>query len=1277
MRLFENQYANGAAWGGLIVSLGSLGGVLGLSFVILANVWFGDDSHLKKTTILARINEETTIYCLDEQTPIGSFFNNEHRQYTTIDQIPKNMVNALVAAEDKSFFHHKGVDPAAIVKAIMEGLQTGRFRGGSTLTQQTVKNIMDSWEYSIKRKINEAIAALQLERLYTKEQILEFYLNQFHVSGNGSGVGIAAKYYFNKEPQDLDLVESAFIAGSVKGPSKYDPFLKYTKERREVAVRNAFDRKNYVLRRMYEQGWVKEAEFREAFERPVPFNRGSFRSSEVALVSLIKNQVAQREVLDSIQMEDANELNNAGLKIFTTIDCKQQERAQLAMRRNLSRLETILGGFQPEKIENFRRLRDLEVNQFYYGKIDGIKGNEKNAEIEISFGLSSGKIPYEALTRYAKLLDLPFMQGWETQLKRLLQSLKVGDILFVEVRAYDSEKHEAVLELHKSPKVNGGLVSIDKGEVRVAVSGFDTIGFNRAIFARRQPGSVFKSVVYYAALQLGWNILDILDNERQVFPYQGRFYFPRPDHVSPYRNSSIVWSGTMSENLASVALANRLLDKLNFEQFKALMGSMDLLPRAGESAPDFHYRVAKATGVQLDNDGVKEYQLDRAVSDIAPDLVFRGQSEAIRALEKMWWGKGYLGELARLHSRYGSDMPPLENAMRVNLIKNNLMRMKTLATSASSEWDAISAKVREIGAVEALKDPSLAGVWNKFKVLPTQGSKPALGYITNLDGETPTSRGERFEYIERLATIQGRALNALDVQAVWAEEAVIKGDLRLNGTVPLSSFIQLEKGVEERYQTVTGSAVPYDLNRYYEHHDFRISLGLKYLVEMVKAMGVTSKVEAVQSFPLGTNDVTAAEVAKIYQTFVEGKIYRFYDKGPPNQINFIRRIEDRHGSVVFEPVRREAVVALPEYSVQMHEVLKRVVTHGTGRTARGELYLQMGDVEAAGNDPVKLKELEKQRIRIQAFGKTGTTNDYTNAYFAGFFPTPTAKGQPLDFHNFYTIASYVGYDLNKMMRRGGVKISGGLGALPPWIEYAKGMIDLLNYKDYVDELDINVVKRAEWPFKYDDKLANPIGADLPRGVVLSQPDGEGEVFETTNIAKTGESFFNEFAVGNTVKVVVRAPSDGKGGIARFFSPFNFKPELKDSEAPPVIKVEVSGQPTTLPDSDGAANSELLPGAKAADIKDNTQDDVLDDEGRVIRGEDVLRKSEAGATAVGTASDQLPASVPGAASASPEVPTEVTQPTDSTLPAATVNPGTPKASGEETRSGAPEPDGDLW
>ena len=1231
MQLFENRYLNYFAWAVITVVVGGLGGAAGVTSVILASVWFGDDSHLKKTTIMARINEETTVYCLDEQTPIGSFFNSEHRRYIGIDEVPKNMINALVAAEDKNFFEHKGVDPQAIFKAILEGFKTGKFRGGSTLTQQTVKNIMDRWEYSLARKLNEAIAALQLEKLYSKQQILEFYLNQFHVSGNGSGIGIAAKYYFNKEVRDLDVVESAFIAGSVKGPSKYDPYLKFTKERRELAVRNAFERKNYVLRRMYDQGWLTEAEYKESIERPVPFNRGSFRSSEVALVSLIRNQVNQKEVMEKLGLETVDELNNAGLKIFTTIDCKLQEKAQLAMRRNLSRLETILGGFQPEKPENYRRLRDLEVNQFYYGKVEDIRSDKKNSEIKVSFGLSSGVVPHDAIMRYAKLLDLPLQEGPEVQMKKLLNTIKRDDVIFVEVREYNPEKHEAVLEMQKSPKVNGGLVSLDKGEVRVAVSGFDTIGFNRAIFARRQPGSVFKSVVYYAAMQLGWNILDIVDNERQIFPYQSRFYFPRPDHISPYRNVSMVWSGAMSENLASVALANHLVDKLNFEQFKDLMAQMDLAPRAGESAPDFHFRVAKTTGVQLDNDGVKEYQLDRAVGDIVPDLVFRSAGESIRALEKMWWGKGYQGELQELLSKQGTaDMPPLENALRLNLVKNNFLRMKSLADLADGEFEAIYAAVQSKGAEGALADPKLKEALSHFRVLPTQGNKPALGFLATLDGERPKVMTDRFEYIERLASIQGRTMNALDIEAVWANEMVKKGDIRLNGTLGLSDFIKLEKAIDDHYQTVMNTPTPFDLNRYFEHHDFRIALGLNYLVEMVKAMGVTSKIDAVQSFPLGTNDVTAAEVAKIYQTFVEGKIYRFYEKGPSNQINFVRRIEDRHGEVVFEPKRREATVAIGEYSQQMHEILKRVVTHGTGKRARGELYIDMTK-DSSGN-PIAGAETQKegQKVRVQAFGKTGTTNDYTNAYFAGFFPVPPAKGAPLDFAHFQTIASYVGYDLNKMMRRGAIKVSGAVGALPAWIDYAKGMMEIMKYRDSIDELDLSIVKRGEWPMKYPSNAAS-IGVDLARGIVFSNSETGDEVFATTNIDKTGESFENEFAIGTTVKSIIRVPGDGRGNVARLYSPFNFKAELKDSAQPAApTPVEISEKSAASPDAgDGPANSQLLPGMKPSDLVKESQD-VLDDEGRIIKGDQETRKPEAG-----TSSDDPGVDVNGQAKPEPE------------------------------------------
>ena len=265
-------------WTGALLTVGGGSGLLGILAVVYGMVYFGDDSALKRSTIMARINEETNIYMLDEQTQIGSIFADAHRRYVPIDEVPKHLIHALIAAEDKNFYTHHGIDPTAIVAAVAQYLQGGRMRGASTLTQQTVRNILGWWDPTMSRKFREWIAALQLEKHYTKDEILEFYLNQFHVSGNGRGVGIAAKYYFNKEVRELDLVESAFIAGSVKGPSQYDPFIKFTREKRQKAMKRANSRKNYVLNRMRDQNLLTPDEFKVAWEQPVRFNRGEFRS---------------------------------------------------------------------------------------------------------------------------------------------------------------------------------------------------------------------------------------------------------------------------------------------------------------------------------------------------------------------------------------------------------------------------------------------------------------------------------------------------------------------------------------------------------------------------------------------------------------------------------------------------------------------------------------------------------------------------------------------------------------------------------------------------------------------------------------------------------------------------------------------------------------------------------------------------------------------------------------------------------------------------------------
>ena len=1067
--------------------LGLLAGSAAIGFIYW-QVYFGDHAELQKTTIMAKIKEETSIYYLDETTRIGSLFEDTHRRYVPIEEVPAAMVNAIVAAEDKNFYNHFGIDPLAILKAALEGLAKGKFRrGGSTLTQQTVKNIQGDWEPSIARKFREMIKALQLELLYNKRQILEFYLNQFHVAGNGNGIGIAARYYFNKDAQELSLVEAAFIAGSVKGPSKYNPFIKASKEDREQAWANADERKNYVLSRMFEQAWISKEEYEEAIKTRVPFNRGEFTSSEVALITLVKEQLEKPEVLQALGLGTIDEFNIAGLKVFTTLDYDLQNAGQLAIRTNLSRLETILSGFAVEDPQKYKDKQVLAQDDFIYGKVLSKSGTgAKDFGLNLSFGEPTGTISHAALERYAKIMDLSNGRGVAYHLEQLFTKIKVDDVLLVQVLDFDPLKNQASLELQKRPEIGGGMLAIDKGEVRAVISGFDTVGYNRAIHARRQAGSSFKTLVYFAAQTLGWSILDRVENMRQIFPYQGKFYFPRPDHFSPYSHPSILWTGIKSENISSVALTANLLAKVNFDEFKQLLTLMELAPKSGENPRDYHYRLSRKIGVSLDNDGIKSQQLVNAINEISPDLIFAEQHGALQKLGQMWWGTGYLGAAEQLRTADVGDIKPAEErALRFNLIVNNFQRMERLVEHLRHDWQLIAGQVQLVGAEAAFLLSDLRSSLARF----SRSTAGHLLYQMVLPEEEARLSAEQQSRLTLVSTSQG--LSQEDFNRLWGKFTVDtpiaqpSDEILLGGYLPPSLIARLSSLVASKYQSVIGEDKddPYVLKRYFEHFDFRIGLGLNYVTKLAKSMGVYSRLEPVLSFPLGSNDVTIGELAKVYQTFVAGKTYRFYKHGPQNQINFIKRIEDRAGNILFEPKVTSHQLVDPSFGVQTSELLRKVVLNGTARKARENIFLPLGADESA----------KDQIIYIPTFGKTGTTNDYTTSSFAGYVPYPKAYGKPLNVEDSYVIAAYVGYDNNRSMTNGRQRIYGGLGALPMWIDLAKNIVKTKDYKSFLDPLDLKVLASKEWPLRYNPEVETQVlPVDLPSGVILRKQEKAAE-----------------------------------------------------------------------------------------------------------------------------------------------------------------------------------------
>ena len=173
--------------------------------------------HIDKGYILRALSKESAVYYRDGKTQMHAFYSDQHRIYVPYENIPEYWVEAITASEDKRYFSHFGLDPIGISRAMLSNIKAGRIvSGGSTLTQQTAKNVFNRPDRSLNSKAEEALNALRLEHHFTKEEILEFYANQFHVNGNGRGIGVAARHYFDKETKDLTLIECAFIAGMLQ-----------------------------------------------------------------------------------------------------------------------------------------------------------------------------------------------------------------------------------------------------------------------------------------------------------------------------------------------------------------------------------------------------------------------------------------------------------------------------------------------------------------------------------------------------------------------------------------------------------------------------------------------------------------------------------------------------------------------------------------------------------------------------------------------------------------------------------------------------------------------------------------------------------------------------------------------------------------------------------------------------------------------------------------------------------------------------------------------------
>jgi len=1051
-----------------------MAGGYGLHYLIVLD----PGPEIEESNIKAILGQESPVFYSDNTTKLGVFFDEAHRQYVKYGEIPGNFVKALVAAEDNRFFTHFGFDVMGIARATVKNIEAGRIvQGGSTLTQQTAKNLFKRAERSYGAKLKELLYALRLEYRYSKEQIFEFYANQFYVSGNGHGLGVAARYYFDKKVSDLNLVECAFIAGSVKRPNYYNPFIQKTEDAAELARERARERLNYVLDKMLELGMISREEYGQALAEEITFNQGQVGYQLDYVMEMVKEAVSSDEVLAELEKHGIDNISTSGIRIVTTVDKPLQDQAVYALRRELSRLDTLLNGYEREEVQqeygavSYPGDEKLETGAFLFGTVREVVGKGKDTRIVVDFGdrLGSGVIEAESLQRLAEVRAKWKNNIWAKAGAKDLQSLAdqfvTGDRIWVSVKeAADSEN--ALLELEKYPKLQGGAIVVKDGTVKAMAGGVENRFFNRAVQARRTMGSSFKPFVYAAALQLGWNSSDLLKNSREMFVYHRQPYFPRPDHHSPFEYVSMSWAGTKSENLASVWLLAHLCDQLNPIQFREVAEHLDLTPRIvdGETEPYRAYRarIRDQYGIVVNSETLRESAFKAAVRNSETDFMFENLVADHAFLSSINFGLDF-DRYRKLIDREYSTVPQSDTNERKELqLRRGLLSMNYLTLRAMRQ---------------------------RLRDFAERIDNPGAVFLSSLNDENSISESIFHDLQTGRYVFQPRRLSNPNLEAVYPSELAEQlyglsigererfwEQVRLYGAVSVAGFDLLERQIDLEYQRLE-QELPYSFEVLSDVSDFRVFVGLKYLIALAREMGIASGLEPVLSFPLGSNVVSLLETTRMYEGLVTGTVTT-YGAEPESEdrdsLLFIDRIESADGQELYRPERHDRTVLGAKARLAVGHILENVVKFGTGRQADRELRL-VGDAQG---------DMAKMDLPVPVLGKTGTANDYANASFFGYLPGIDQAGGGLVLRNGFAVGVYVGYDDNTSMRKSTIRISGSAGALPTWIEIVK---TLLRENDYLSQLDPVELSFSGLQLKREQKGQLNLVADPEQGGVVVTP----------------------------------------------------------------------------------------------------------------------------------------------------------------------------------------------
>ncbi|MFZ2103202.1 MAG: penicillin-binding protein 1A [Oricola sp.] len=497
----------------------------------------------------------TRIHSADGQ--LMGEFARERRLYIPIQAVPDRVKAAFLSAEDKNFYNHPGVDFVALARAVvtnLENFQSGRrMVGASTITQQVAKNFLLSNDRTIDRKIREAVLSFRIEQAYSKDRILELYLNEIFFGSGAYGLAGAALTYFGKSVNELNLQEAAYLAALPKAPSNYQPF-----EHTQAAT----ERRNWIIDRMVENGYVTAEEARVAKEQPLGVNFR--RSGDYVFASEYFNEEVRKQIIDRYG-NDA--LYEGGLSVRTTLDPHLQVLARKALQDGLIKFDREHDGYRGPvakidvsgdwgvplaAVDNMKDVPEWQLAAVLSVGEDGAElGLRPDREI-------SGEVAPERETIRLAASGLDWIKttnidGNRVKVKGIADVLSAGDVVYV-------EKGDDGWTLEQVPEVSGALISMDPntGRVLAMVGGFSysLSQFNRATQAMRQPGSAFKPFVYAAALDNGYTPASVVMDAPIQFVSGGQVWEPQNyggGHAGP---STLRLGIERSRNLMTVRLAN-------------------------------------------------------------------------------------------------------------------------------------------------------------------------------------------------------------------------------------------------------------------------------------------------------------------------------------------------------------------------------------------------------------------------------------------------------------------------------------------------------------------------------------------------------------------------------------------------------------------------------------------------------------------------------------------------------------------------------------------------